>query len=94
MRHSQDGETGVETLKEIDPANLKFLTFPKDPSVLKIVRRANSLRREKNATARAKCYGECSEVLAFLGERGRRTAQMVKNYGGSKILWIRVPYYF
>ena len=38
---------------------------PKDPSVLKIVRRANSLRREKNATARAKRYGECSEVLVF-----------------------------
>ena len=36
---------------------------PKDPPVLKIVRRANSLRREKNATAIAKRYGECSEVL-------------------------------
>ena len=67
----------------------------KDPSALKIVRRANSLRREKNATATAKRYGECSEVLVFLGKRGRKTVRVVKNYGGSKIiLRIRVPYYF
>ena len=36
---------------------------------------ANSLRREKNAMAIAKRYGECSEVLFFLGERGRKTVQ-------------------
>ena len=42
--------------------------YSKDPSVLKILRRANSLRREKNATAIAKRYGECSEVLVFLGK--------------------------
>ena len=47
--------------------------FPKDPTVLKIVRRANSLRREENAAAIAKRYGEYSEVLAFLGKRGRTT---------------------
>ena len=68
--------------------------YPKDPSVLKIVRRANLLRREKNATAITKRYGECSEVLVFLGKRGRKTVQILKNYGGSKILRIRVPYYF
>ena len=46
---------------------------PKDHSVLKLVRRANSLQRDKNATAIAKCYGECSELLVFLGkEAGKR----------------------
>ena len=68
--------------------------YPKDPSVLKIVRRANSLRREKNATAIAKRYGQCPEVLAFLGKRGRKTVQILKNYGDSKILRIWAPYYF
>ena len=72
----------------------EFWRCPKDPSVLKRVRRANSLRREKNATAIAKRYGECSEVLVFLGERGRKTVRIAKNYGGSKILRNRVPYYF
>ena len=150
-----------------------FRKHPKDPSVLKIVRRANSLRREKFGTEVAKRYGECSEVLVFPGkkltcfhasffpfcplcwpplspppfsghlfalcspsksalfcrakgtaqilgrgtfrthlstkfgkeipsrnlrekrsERGRRTVRNVKNYGGSKILWIWAPYYF
>ena len=66
----------------------------KDPPVLKIVRRANSLRRDKNATAIAKRYGECSEVLVFLGKRGRKTVQIAKNYGSSKILRNRAPYYF
>ena len=33
------------------------LACPKDLSVLKLVRRANSLRREKNATAIANRYG-------------------------------------
>ena len=59
------------------------LPYPKDPSVLKIVRRANSLRREENCTATAKRYGECSEVLVFLGKRGRKTVRIVKYYGGS-----------
>ena len=68
--------------------------YPKDPPVLKRVRRANSLRREKNATAIAKRYGGCSEVLVFLGKRGRKTVRFEKNYGGSKILRNRVPYYF
>ena len=42
----------------------------KDPSVLKIARRANSLRRGKTATAIAKRYG--TEVLVFLGPRKRK----------------------
>ena len=36
----------------------------------------------RNATAIAKRYGECSEVLAFLGKRGRKTVRIVQNYGG------------
>ena len=33
----------------------------------------------------------CSEMLVFLGKGGRETVQIVKNYGGSKILRIRAP---
>ena len=68
--------------------------YPKDPSVLKIVRRANLLRRDNFGTEVAKRYGECSEVLVFLGKRGRETVRIVKNYGGSKTLRIRAPCYF
>ena len=48
---------------------------PKDPSVLKIVRRSKftTAREKKNATAIATRHGECSEVLVFLGkEAGKR----------------------
>ena len=47
-----------------------------------------------NATATAKRYGEFSEVLVFLGKRRRKTARIVKNYGGSKTLRFRAPFYF
>ena len=48
----------------------------------------------KFGTDVAKRYGEGSEMLVdFLGEKGRKTVQIVKNYGGSKILRNRVPYY-
>ena len=60
------------------------ITLPKDPSVLKIVRRENSLRREKNATATAQRYGECSEVLVFLGKIGRKTVRIVKTTAVAK----------
>ena len=50
--------------------------------------------RKKNATAIAKRYGECSEVLVFLRKRGRKTVRRVQNYGGSKILRIRAPVLF
>ena len=58
--------------------------YPEDPPVLKIVRRACSLRGEKNAMAIAKRYGECSEVLVFLGKRGRKTVRMVKTTAVAK----------
>ena len=56
------------------------LQNPKDPSVLKIVRKANSLRRDKNATAITKRYGWFSEVLLFLGKKRQ------ENGTGTKIL--------
>ena len=65
---------------------------PKDPPVLKRLRRVNVGTGTKFATAIAKRYGECSERLVFLGEEDRKTVQIVKNYGGSKILWLRAPY--
>ena len=33
-------------------------------------------------------------MLVFPGRRGRKMVQKVNNYGGSKILRIRAPYYF
>ena len=66
---------------------------PRDPPVLKIPRRVNFGMGRKFGRDVAKRYGEGSEMLVFLGKRGRKTVQKVKNYGGSKILRIRAPYY-
>ena len=71
-----------------------FLPNPKDPSVLKIVRRVNFGMGSKFGTDVAKRYGEGSEVLVFLGKRGRKTVRILKNYGSGKIVRIRAPYYF
>ena len=67
---------------------------PKDPPVLKIVRRVNFGTGRKFGTDVTKRYREGSEMLAFLSKRGKNTVQKVKNYGGSKVLRIRAPYYF
>ena len=42
---------------------------PKDPPILKILRRVNFGMGTKFATAMAKRYGECSEMLVFLGKK-------------------------
>ena len=68
--------------------------LPKGPSRTKNSTESRFSTGSKFATAVAKWYGECSEMLVFLGKRGRKTVQRVKNYGGSKILRIRAPYYF
>ena len=41
------------------------------------------------ATQVAKRHGEVSESLIFRGTRGRKTAQVLKNYDGTKIQWNR-----
>ena len=64
---------------------------PKDPPVLKRLWRVNSARGPKFTTTIANWYGECSEMLVFLGKRGRETVEIMKNYGGSKTLRIRAP---
>ena len=66
----------------------------RDPPVLKILRRVKFGTGRKFGTDVAKRYGEGSEMLVFLDKRGRKRVQKVKNYGGSKTLRIRVPYYF
>ena len=71
-----------------------FDKYKRDPPVLKILRRVNFGTRRNFGTDVAKRYGEGSEMLVFLGKRGRKTVQKVQNYSGSKILRIRVPYYF
>ena len=68
--------------------------YPKDPSVLKMVRRAKFTTARKNATAIAKTLRIVLRSARFLGKRGRKTVRIVKHYGGSKILRIRAPYYF
>ena len=68
---------------------------PRGPPVLKILRRVNFGTGRKFGTDAAKRYGEGSQKCWFSpGKRGRKTAQKVKNYGGSKILRIRAQYYF
>ena len=67
---------------------------PKGPSRTKNSTESKFSTGSIFATVGAKRYGECSEMLVFLGKGGRNTVQRVKNYGGSKILRIRAPYYF
>ena len=43
--------------------------YPRDLPVLKIVRRVNSVRKEKFTTAVAKHYGKSSEMLGFPEEK-------------------------
>ena len=71
----------------------RLLNYPRDPPVLKILRRVNFGTKKKFGTDDAKRYGEGSDMLVFLGRKGRKTVQTVKNYGGSKMLRIRAPYY-
>ena len=65
--------------------------YPKDPSVLKIVRRVNSVGAVNFGTEIRKRYGEGSEMLVFPRKWSRKTVRIVKDYGRSKILRIRAP---
>ena len=62
--------------------------------------RTKNSTESKFTTARKIRYGSSKtlrrvlKVLVVLGKRGRKTVRIVKNYGGSEILRIRVPYYF
>ena len=67
---------------------------PKGPSRTKNSSESKFSTGSKFATAVAKRYGECSEMLVFLGRRGRKTVRILKNYGGGKIVRIQGPYYF
>ena len=52
--------------------------YPRDPPVLNIVRRVNFGTGRKFGTDVAKRYGEGSEMLVFLGKRGRKTVEILK----------------
>ena len=66
--------------------NMEFMEYPKDPSVLKIVRRATSLRRERKKAQKRNgnsktLYRECSEVPCFSRKKkkaGKRGIQSEK----------------
>ena len=47
--------------------------YPRDPPVLKIVRRVNFGTGRKFGTDVAKCYGKGSQMPVFVGRRGRKT---------------------
>ena len=61
-----------------------FQGRPRDPPVLKRLRKVNFGTGSKFGRDVAKRYGEGSEVLAFLGKRGRKTVRILKNYGDPK----------
>ena len=52
--------------------------MPKGPFRTKKSTESKVTTARKKATAIAKRHGECSEVLAFLGKRGRKTVRIVK----------------
>ena len=69
--------------------------FLGNPPVLKILRRVNVGTGRKVGTDVAQRYGEGSEMLVFLGERGRKMVEAMKNYTAvPTTLRIRAPYYF
>ena len=65
--------------------------YPRDPPVLKILRRVNFGIGSRFGTDAGKRYGEGSEMLVFLVKAGRKTVQIVRNYSGSKLPRIRAP---
>ena len=73
----------------VDHGWFQVQAYPEDPSVLKIVRRVNSAQAVKFGTEMRKRYGDCSEMLVFLGKRSKETVRIIKNYGPSEIL--RIP---
>ena len=61
--------------------------LPKDPPVLKILRRVNFGMGRKFGTDAAKRYGEGSEMLnCFSRQKRQENGTESKNYGASKIL--------
>ena len=52
---------------------------PRDPPVLKLLRRVNFGTGRNFGTDVAKHYGEGSEMLVFLGKRGRKTVRRWQN---------------
>ena len=89
--------SGYFNLWRLSPKNnlKRFSGHPlaRDPPVLQILRRVSFGTGRKFGADVAKRYGEDSEMLVFLGEKDRKTVQIVKNYGSSKILRIRAPCY-
>ena len=80
------------------PVGISFARFksqkkslPRDPPVLKRLRRVDFGMGSKFGTEVAERYREGSEMLGFLDKKGRKIVQTVKNYGGRKILRIRAP---
>ena len=69
-------------------------TCPRDPPVLKILRRVNFGTGSRFGTDVAKRYGEGSEVLVFFRKKRQGNGRDTENYGGGKIVRIRAPYYF
>ena len=72
---------------------LELFRHPTDPPVLKILRRVNFGTGSKFGTDAAKRYGEGSEMLGFLGRRGRKNGTDNEKLR-PKILRIQAPYYF
>ena len=63
------------------PWHFPILGYPRDPPVLKVLRRVNNFNfgtGSKFGTDVAKRYGKGSEVLVFLGKRGRKTVRIPK----------------
>ena len=62
------------------------MVYPRDPPVLKLLRRVTFGTGRKFGTDVAKRYGEGSEMLVFLGKKMQENGTDSENYGGSKKL--------
>ena len=85
-----DGHRNRKSQKSLRFRCAKFFNS-RDPPVLKILRRVNSVQAVNFGTAIRKHYGECPEMLLFPRKTSRKMALSVKKYGRSKILRVRAP---
>ena len=54
---------------------------PKDPATIKLLRAANSLQPQQDATARVRPYGEAETCLFFSEEKRSKSIWKVNSYG-------------
>ena len=91
MHHMEVSPTHATTTSRHDvrtktlPQCFTKLAMPKNPPVIKILRRVNFGMGSEFGTEVAKRYGEGSDMFVFLDKKGRKPVHTMKDYGSSNI---------